>query len=365
MSDELPTVWDAEAHTIAKHGILKSYLDAWSAILTRAQPGSELLFVDGFAGPGEYTKGEPGSPIVALNSILDHSLTQPQAVRFMFVESDRARHAHLVSRLDREASRIAASQRVVVDPPVLGECDTEIRKLIAERQREGRALGPALFFLDQFGYSQVPMTLMRDIMKHQRCEVFSYLNCQRMHQFLSDKTKWAGITDAYGDESWKAALGLTGQQRQRFLIETYVRAIRANANVRYAWSFAMFDSQAHLIHWLIFATNHIRGLEEMKRAMWKADSNGEYRFSDRVHDTGQQSFFSAMSETILAGRLADELAGRTMTEEQVKEFVLIETPFYVFKNAVNELRKEKKVSPSQKGKWPATFASQRNLFARS
>ena len=67
MSDNLPTVWPAEPHTLAKHAILKEYLKAWMPILSRQSarvhaPGREVLFVDGFAGPGRYSGGEPGSP---------------------------------------------------------------------------------------------------------------------------------------------------------------------------------------------------------------------------------------------------------------------------------------------------------------
>ena len=42
----------------------------------------------------------------------------------------------------------------------------------------------------------------------------------------------------------------------------------------YVWSFAMFDSGGRLIHWLVFTTNHWKGLFEMKKAMWKADRSG-------------------------------------------------------------------------------------------
>ena len=192
MTDNLPTVWEAEPHTLAKHGILRTYLEAWAAILSNARFGTELRFVDGFAGPGEYLLGEPGSPIVALNSILNHDRTLLKKIRLRFIEKDRERHAHLVSRLAQEQDQIVASQAVIVEPPILGDCDAEIRKLIAERRRQGQMLGPALFFLDQFGYSQVPMSLVQHIMAHQWCEVFSYLNCQRMNHFLSDRTKWPG-----------------------------------------------------------------------------------------------------------------------------------------------------------------------------
>jgi three-Cys-motif partner protein len=62
-SDSLPTVWPASCHTLAKHRILASYLKAWMPILSRhfggrPQQAREVLFVDGFAGPGKYAGGE-------------------------------------------------------------------------------------------------------------------------------------------------------------------------------------------------------------------------------------------------------------------------------------------------------------------
>jgi three-Cys-motif partner protein len=358
VSDGLGTIWEAEPHTLAKHGILKSYLDAWTAILSRSPyiKASELLFVDGFAGPGEYTNGEPGSPIVALRSVLNHTQDIRKPVRFKFIENDAARHKHLSSKIVQMATALQNNNRVRIDPPILGDCDTEVRKLIASRKAAGQPLSAALFFLDQFGYSQVPMTLLRQIMQHESCEAFSYLNCQRMNQFLSDPDKWSGITNAYGDESWKPAMNMSGDERLNYLIRSYTDAICRNANVTYSWPFAMFDSSGHLIYWLVFSTNNIRGLEEMKKAMWRADERGEYRFSDRDSGSGQQSFLSTLGDEWLAGDLAGKLAGRTMNEKELNEFVLTKTPFYRFKSAINLMRKDGTVTPNEKGRFPIVFA---------
>ena len=315
------------------------------------------MYVDGFAGPGEYLKGEPGSPIVALNSILEHSRPLLRSIRLRFIELDEKRHAHLTKRLEQEKTRVAANRPISVEAPILGDCEAEIRKLIAQRKQDGQTLGPALFFLDQFGYSQVPMSLVRAIMSEQQCEVFSYLNSQRMNTFLADRTKWAGVTQAYGDESWKPALAMTGSARQEFLINAYTDGIRKHANTDYVWRFAMFDSGGRLIHWLVFATNHWMGLHEMKRAMWNADQSGQYRFSDRVEGVGQQTFFSMLEDGRLANALAEEFAGQTVAESQVRDFVLTKTPFCHFKRAVNKLRTENLVKPRKPGQWPVTFAN--------
>jgi three-Cys-motif partner protein len=357
MSDELPTIWPAEQHTLAKHGILKSYLDAWAAILSNPQVSDspELLFVDAFAGPGEYSTGEPGSPLVALNAVLNHTRELQKPVRFKFIESRKDRFDHLRSRIATERTKFASSTRVIVDEPIHGDCDTELGKLIGQRDKEHKPLGPALFFLDQFGYSQVPMTLLKKILTHDQCEAFSYLNCQRMNHFLDDKTKWLGITEAYGDESWRPAIDLQGHQRQTYLIEAYKEAIRRNAGVKYVWSFAMFNINAQLIHWLIFSSGSVRGLEEMKRAMWKADKQGDFRFSDRIGISPQTTFFSVLKDDWLADDLVQKLAGQTVSERDLKEFVLTKTPFYLYKTPVNLLRKSGRVAPATKGAFPVTF----------
>src|SRR5437870_2572751 len=116
MADTLPTIWNAEPHTIAKHGILRSYLEAWAAILAQScyTKSQELLFVDGFAGPGEYTGGEPGSPIVALQAVADHARVLPKPVRIVAIESNKERWQNLTVRLKEAERTIAHPENVIV-----------------------------------------------------------------------------------------------------------------------------------------------------------------------------------------------------------------------------------------------------------
>ena len=66
------TLWPLEPHTEAKHRLLQRYLGAWFPILSRSS--GRIVFFDGFAGPGEFEGGEPGSPILALQTLLDHQI---------------------------------------------------------------------------------------------------------------------------------------------------------------------------------------------------------------------------------------------------------------------------------------------------
>src|SRR5450755_3636749 len=99
MSRIKETVWDLEPHTEKKHEILRRYFQAWLPIL--AQTHGRLLYIDAFAGPGEYSEGEDGSPQVILKAARDHSLKFTSDLQCLFVESKPDRCQHLVDVLER------------------------------------------------------------------------------------------------------------------------------------------------------------------------------------------------------------------------------------------------------------------------
>jgi hypothetical protein len=259
-----------------------------------------------------------------------------------------------VGRIQAARTNIPAGSPVKVEDPTLGDCNDEILKLIADYKTRRRALGPVLFFLDQFGYSQVPMSLVREIMSHRYAEVFTYLNCQRLVPYLTDPIKAPTITAAFGDESWRSAI--TAPDPREAMIAAYQTALMKNGKVKYPWAFSMYDGDGRLIYWLVFCTNDLKGLEVMKKAMWKVDATGTFRFSDRVDPRQQLLFFSNLPDDWLADKLVQELRGRTVTKDQLHEYVLTQTPFYKYLDTINNiLRKDGKVTPTTRGKFPITF----------
>jgi three-Cys-motif partner protein len=88
-------------HTKIKHEILKRYLDAWLPIL--GSWAGRVVFIDGFAGPGRYSGGEPGSPVIALQTLLDHPFFKKvrpgRKVVFLFIEQSPERTAALREEL--------------------------------------------------------------------------------------------------------------------------------------------------------------------------------------------------------------------------------------------------------------------------
>src|SRR5579863_9793553 len=99
MGKIVETVWNLEPHTAKKHEILRRYFEAWLPILSQTNP--RLLYIDAFAGPGEYLGGEDGSPVVVLKAARDHVIEFTSELVCLFVESEEARYHHLVGVLER------------------------------------------------------------------------------------------------------------------------------------------------------------------------------------------------------------------------------------------------------------------------
>lgn len=329
MSDPKPTVYEADPHTRAKHQILGAYLKRWTVIFDRSaqkvgRTNQRLLYFDGFAGAGEYSGNVPGSPQVPIDVVESHvhAFTCPIEIRLVEKRPDRAQH--LAGIIKEKKAKLVRSAKLRIMDPIEGDCETEVRRLIQDCQRSRTALGPAFFFLDQFGYSSVPMSLIKDILGHRRCETFSYLNWNLLQPFMTDETKHAGLSRAFGGDEWKEVLSLDGAKKEKRFCELYLEALRSRGAAKYAFPFTMRGSDGRIIYWIFFCTNNLRGLEEMKLAMLEVDGSGMFQFSDKHADSCGSLF--KYDEEQLAKELAETLEGREMAVEEVYEYAMVNTP---------------------------------------
>ncbi|MCA9250444.1 MAG: three-Cys-motif partner protein TcmP [Phycisphaerales bacterium] len=360
MSEPKETIYAAEPHTQAKHDILREYLKRWLPILARqsetiGRTNGRLLYVDGFAGAGEYTDNIPGSPIVAIQTALNHSHSSGVPVQIKFIEIRQDRVLHLRKLIDQMQPELTKSGSIVVDEPIKGDCEEIVIGIIDDHENCRKRLGPALFFLDQFGYSSFSMQLIGRILKNEVCEVFSYLNWNLLHPFMADQTKHAGITKAFGGEEWKEVMELRGKEKEDRFRDIYITALQQRAGATYAYPFAMRNRDDRVIYWLFFCSNNLRGLEEMKRAMWKVDRSGGFEFSDR-HAQSAGNLFKYTDED-LANDLIEAMDGQTPTVGEIEEYVLVNTPAYLYKGALGILERTGRLKPIDppKGRRAAAF----------
>lgn len=267
------TLWPMGPHTQGKHLVLRGYLDAWLPILSRYN--KRILFVDGFAGPGEYEGGEEGSPVIALRSLMEHhardSITAE--IVYLFIERDEGRAAHLKELVDRLSERIPPNARVSVTQGSFDEAMTEaLDALDAQRAQ----LAPALVMIDPFGIKGVPLDVIRRILHTPKCEVYISFMYENMNRFLSTDEFAPHLDSLFGTEGWRVGLELHGDERRRFLYNLYASQLRG-AGAEHVLHFDLYE-EGRLVYGIFFATQHERGADVMKRSIWKVAPEGGFSF---------------------------------------------------------------------------------------
>ncbi len=314
-------LWPLDPHTGAKHALLKLYLDRWFPILGKHH--QRINYIDGFAGPGRYAGGEKGSPVLAIESAMEHvtrgTLPANVVVNFIFVESDKDHAAHLRAELAR-LSPPPQFKVGVID----GAFRDRIGEILDKIEAENKSLAPTFAFVDPFGFSGIPMALMARILKFQRCEVFVNVMVEFINRFLEHPND--GITahfpETFGTGDVLEIPTLPGN-RLDHILALYRRQLRRHA--RFVGRFDMHGRRDQKTYSLFFASNAPKGFEKMKEAMWSVDKYTGSRFSDA--DPNPVTLFEAWGYEPLWDDLKKKFAGRTVPMSALEGFVIEETDY--------------------------------------
>lgn len=323
MATPKATIWELEAHTRAKHEILRRYLQAWIPILI--QGGfPEIRYIDGFAGPGEYSKGEQGSPIIALNTAIGYGPPLKATIRFLFVEKDKARADHLESVVD--GLDLPTNFDVVAEGGITFEEAFELH--FGHLAQSNHKLPPTFAFIDPFGWKGVPFEIVRKIMQRSSCEVFVNFMYEEINRFLSHPDQVENFDAYFGTAAWRPIIDIEKpEERNRQLHDLYVRQLKESAGAKYVRSFEMKNDKDVTDYFLFYATSNLTGLKKMKEAMWKIDEAGEFNFSDATDQNQLVLFEKSPDFSVLQNQILARFGGLPVTVGEIEEFVVVETPF--------------------------------------
>ncbi len=324
-------LWRIEPHTAAKHKLLQLYLGAWFPIMASQGLDRRLLYLDAFAGPGVYRNGEPGSPLIALQALLSHPhfhRWNDAEFAFLFIERDRERFESLVAEIDRFFTGRGRPANVKVHT-VHGEFIDTAAQVLASVSNAKKALAPTFAMVDPFGWKGVPIDLIGRLLSFDKCEVFFTFVLDSVNRWVGSDGPGIGrhFLELFGTDEHLRAANLSGEQRRQFLRDLYAQQLQKKAGFRYVRSFGMVDERNRLLLYLFYGTRSLAGLEAMKNAMWKVDPTGGVRFSDRL--AGQTVLFGTTDAhlELLRVKLLTRFAGKDVSVEEVREFVLAETPY--------------------------------------
>jgi three-Cys-motif partner protein len=272
MATKQETLWDLEPHTLGKHLVLRAYLDAWLPIMSYAN--SRVLFIDGFAGPGEYAGGEEGSPQISIRALVDHSADISAEVVYYFIEKEQDRAKHLQQVVDEWKDKVPASTKLNV---VTGTFDGTMTEIFDYLDEQKSKLAPAFVMIDPFGVSGTPMSVVRRLLQNPRCEIYFSLMYEWLNRFKASREFEPHLDELFGCRDWRDLIEIQDPEERRIaLYALYERQLR-DAGAKQVVHFDIFDGN-RLKYSIFFASQHEVGVDRMKAAIWKAAPDGGFAF---------------------------------------------------------------------------------------
>jgi three-Cys-motif partner protein len=317
--------WPRDPHTAAKHALLRRYLQAWAPILLSRNQA--LTYAEGFAGPGIYEDGEPGSPVVAYQALAAALRGSRNRATMVLVEEDARRANELRARV-AAAARTAGSAGSRLDVRISqGACHPDLLTNLTTAGALGR---PMFALLDGFGGPEVPFSLLQRIAaSHRSSKVMVTFQPAFLVRFAGRDERHRAAGDAFfGGTSWHGVFQQPPSAKAAYLRDRYRESLK-RAGFQHTLVFEMIDESGHLLY-LIFGTRHPKGVEKMKEAMWVVDATSGVRYID-PRDPNQQALElviepdTAPLRRILLGYLRD--APGDLSVDQLKEYALLETVY--------------------------------------
>lgn len=340
LEDNDPEKWVYHTQTEKKHKILKSYLDAWYAIL--GSWNDRLVVVDGFAGRASYSPRasmdiqEPdneieGSPLIMLKSLINHERFKQgklqQEFVFLFIEVNVENYQFLHDGIERFKELHSPWPQNVKTR--ISQCKFEdvghngIEKYILNA-RFDRLNQATFLFVDPFGFTGFSMELLANICKKRdgHCvELFLNFMSDFILRSATSPSQELNMAKLFGLSvvQWRSFRDETVKRNPsaQNLLDLFKTQWRKHADFDHILSLEMKRENDTTIYYLIYATQHPKGLECMKYSMWKVDPTAARNMLPN----------SDPLDKVLLDYFEQKLPGAEFPIEQVIEYVLTETVF--------------------------------------
>ncbi len=337
-------LWERDPHTAAKHTLLNRYLSAWFPIMAKQFRDDGITFLDGFAGPGEYTNSPESSPAIAMTQAMrSEVVSYGTRTRLVFIEDDRRRAEHLKSLLDRRFPR-SSRPAGLVSRVHHGKCGDLYEPAIVE---VGGWAGPVFANLDGWG-ADTNYEIVRRIAQQQSSEVLVTFKDQFFIRFANGEQE-AGER-VFGHSDWRSVDQHLTPDKKPFLLRLYRQCLH-DAGFPHVLTFEMIDEGGQSLH-LFFGTTNEVAVQKFKDGLWEVDGIAGQRFRD-PRDPKQMSFDILRPDfTPLENGIIELLEARDHNLAELCRYALLETIYKDthVKPVVDLLLQHRKVEMARTGR---------------
>jgi three-Cys-motif partner protein len=300
------------ANTRIKHEILKRYLKAYLAALSRTVDA--IHYIDGFAGRGTYAESAPGSPILALELLGQQQL--PYCASFVELEVGDANELRSV------VAALPVKGRQLESPLVLtGEFAEHIDALLARPALRPFRRVATFAFVDPCRVKGVRVRDIQKILAMPFGECLIFWNYDGVNRWLgavsTGHSSGEGLKDLFGDTAvLRQAIDLSEAvvdppEKERGLLSLMLNVLHAHSGAEYVLPFR-FDAREsnRTSHYLIHCSRDGLAFKLMKAVMsslTSSDEPGRFEFLREGDVASQADLFVPAPDAVAAQQVLEEL----------------------------------------------------------
>ena len=265
---------DYSQQTEVKHKILAGYFKPYLSVLKNQ--AAWFHYVDGFAGRGEYSGGNIGSPLIALDKLEEAGVLDRATVSL--VESRPDHFAELQQNIASSTLVSRLAEPVFVHQ---GEFGDHLPAILQSPIYERQGSVATFSFVDPCGIKGIAMSDLVELLQQDFGELLLFFNYSGINRILGAMIAGEMKSDVaetfFGSEHVVKGLMATlnsansSEQKEIEILSVFVNTLRERAGVDYFFPFRFQPRGSdRTSHYIIHYTRHSLGFTIMKHVMWEA-----------------------------------------------------------------------------------------------
>ncbi len=253
----------------AKARIVTKYFSAWARVImpSAQRNGGKIAYIDLYAGPGRYKDGAASTPLLVLQTAINHTKMSQMLVSY-FNDAENKN----IKTLEKEIRELPNIENLKYYPIIrCGEIDDEAEQYFTQTQ-----LIPAFSFVDPFGYKGLSLKIVKGVIKDWGCDCVFFFNYNRINAGITNNSVSGHIdalfSKARADKLRQTLPGRPPRFREAAILEALAQEIK-DLGGQYVLPFTFKNSAGtRTSHKLIFVSKSFKGYEIMKDIMAKESS---------------------------------------------------------------------------------------------
>lgn len=268
--------------TTYKINYVSSYVKEWLYVLANRKEATTINFIDCMCNAGIYADGELGTPLKALLHMREFAQAHPDVKFNVFLNDHNSDRLMVITELVEAINKPCPANLTV------NFSNEDVNDYIEQLQKFAKYCGvynaSTLLFVDPYNFGTVKINVLQKFLRTYYAELI-------FNVFTSDFVR-NGKSQVSGKKIQACLEGhdLSNINNVEDLIALISKEL-TTGNIKHTFQYEFRTQTNSELYQIMFCTPNIKGIEQLKKALWEVFQGAKFHKNKKVGDTSQISLF--------------------------------------------------------------------------